>query len=220
MLEPLQERLAILISQLPEADGFALMGGAALFIHRVIERPTQDLDYARPAPDVGGIRVHVLAAAIDRVAADHGLAVTRLADVEQFIRLAITDSTHTTEVDLTVDYRALDPVDTPLGPTLDLKELGANKVLAIFDRAEPRDFTDLAAITGRYDLSELVQLAAQKDLGLDLGVLDERMGQLRRLPREDFPVNDDSYALLAPTVDSWRTSLQEIARGAGRELDH
>ncbi|MPZ70081.1 MAG: hypothetical protein GEU71_11215 [Actinobacteria bacterium] len=36
------------------------------------------------------------------------------------------------------------------GPTLAVKELAANKVLAVFDRAEARDFCDLAALVDQF----------------------------------------------------------------------
>jgi hypothetical protein len=57
----------------------------------------------------------------------------------------------------------LELVETRYGPALDLRELGANKVLAIFARAEPRDFIDLAELTKRFPLEELIGLATEQD---------------------------------------------------------
>jgi hypothetical protein len=89
-------------------------------------------------------------------------------------------------VDLAIDCRALEPVETRYGPALDLRELGANKVLAVFARAEPRDFIDLAELTQRFPLQDLIALAAEKDPGLDLAVVDEFMDRAWAFPRADF----------------------------------
>lgn len=80
-------------------------------------------------------------------------------------------------------------------------KLGANKVLAIFARTEPRDFVDLAELTQRIPLAESVALAAEKDPGLDLAVLDEFMARVRSIPREEFDLDDDTYCALLRTVD-------------------
>jgi hypothetical protein len=45
MLSPLQQRVARLIAQLDEAEGFALAGGAALIARGEVERRTRDLDF-------------------------------------------------------------------------------------------------------------------------------------------------------------------------------
>ncbi len=50
MLTELQERVARIIAELPEALGFALAGGAALLVHGLTERSTNDLDYFTTAP--------------------------------------------------------------------------------------------------------------------------------------------------------------------------
>jgi hypothetical protein len=65
------------------------------------------------------------------------------------VRFAVRDGDEDCEVDVGIDYRALDSMPTRYGPALDLRELGADKVLAIFGRAEPRDFVDLAELTRR-----------------------------------------------------------------------
>ncbi len=48
---------------------------------------------------------------------------------------------------------------------LSLDELAADKVLALFGRAEARDFVDVAALLPRYGWVRLCDLAAEKDTG-------------------------------------------------------
>ena len=51
VLSALQERVARIVVALPEADGFALAGGAALVVMQVVDRATRDLDYFGPSAD-------------------------------------------------------------------------------------------------------------------------------------------------------------------------
>ncbi len=48
-----------------------------------------------------------------------------------------------------------------------------DKVLAVFGRAEARDFMDLMAIEGQFGLDRLFLVAAEKDPGFDLMVFSE-----------------------------------------------
>jgi hypothetical protein len=50
LLSPLQERVARLISALPEAQDFALAGGAALIVRGDVNRLTEDLDFFSREP--------------------------------------------------------------------------------------------------------------------------------------------------------------------------
>jgi hypothetical protein len=56
MLTSLQQRAVHIFFDLPESEGFALVGGAALLAHGVGTRPTQDLDlFTEPPVDVGAL---------------------------------------------------------------------------------------------------------------------------------------------------------------------
>ncbi|MPZ89616.1 MAG: hypothetical protein GEU81_16445 [Nitriliruptorales bacterium] len=208
MLTALQQRLAAVVAGLPEARGFALAGGSGLAAHGMLDRPTQDLDYFGSPHDREA--VHHLAAAIERACAADGLDVRRERETEAFVRLSVTDGQQACEVDIAIDYRALDPVPTRHGPALDLRELGANKVLAIFDRAAPRDFLDLAELTKRFPLPQLITLAVQKDPGLDLDVLDHAMDQLQRIPPDRLGLDERGYRTLQTTVHRWQTHIRQL----------
>ena len=80
---------------------------------------------------------------MERAGGTQGLLINRERDTQTFVRFGISDGEDRSELDLAIDYRALPPVSTRYGPALDLRELGANKVLAIFDRAEPIDTPDI-----------------------------------------------------------------------------
>lgn len=207
VLTPVQQQVATIVSRLPEADGFALAGAGALVLHGYIERETRDLDYfttpAHPA------RVQQLGAALEVALADEGLESRRLRDLPTFVRLLVGREADRCEVDLAIDYRALDVEATPLGPTLAPKELGANKVLAIFDRAEARDFTDLHAMTRIYPLADLMALAESKDTGFDRRRFLDALASFRRFTSADLQVSAAEHQRLAGVVSAWRHQLEQ-----------
>lgn len=190
-LSALQERVAAVVTALPESDGFVLAGGAAMAAHGVLDRTTRDLDYfggPDQAAAVGG-----LADAVEQALTAQGVTVTRIREWDTFVRLRVEGADDECEVDIGIDYRALGVTSTQYGPTLELPELSANKVLAIFARTEPRDFVDLAELTQRIPFAESIALATEKDPGLDLVVLDEFMARVGSIPRDEFDLTDDDY---------------------------
>lgn len=207
-LSRLQEQVAAMVAALPESEGFVLAGGAAMAAHGLLDRTTRDLDFFGGPEDA--VAVEQLASAVERAAASRGLQIQRDREGPAFVRFRISDQHDETELDLGIDYRALAPAQTRYGPALDLRELGANKVLAIFDRSEPRDFIDLAALTERFDLEDLIELAREKDPGLDLEVLDAFMARVHTLPRPDFDHDDRAHQQLLRTVDDWRSAINNL----------
>lgn len=154
--------------------------------------------------------VQRLADALEQAAKADGLEVHRDRQWDAFVRFRIRGAYDECEVDLGIDYRALGVVRTRYGPTLELLELGANKVLAIFSRAEPRDFVDLAELTKRFPLVDLIALAADKDPGLDLVVLDEFMNRVHSIARAEFELDEAAYEALLATVERWRTQIRQL----------
>lgn len=219
MLTPLQERIAQIIESLPEASGFAMAGAGALTVQGVIERPTQDLDYFTvPGEDTAIVSMRdAVEEALDGV----GLTTTRRRDLPTFVRLEVSDGVDTCQIDLAVDYRALPTESSRLGPTLATKELGAGKVLAIFDRAEARDFRDLDRLLQHFTLEELMDLAAEKDPGFDKVFFKDGLARFRRFTPEDLGVSETEYERLRLTIESWRRlvarSIDPPERGLGLE---
>ena len=85
-------------------------------------------------------------------------------------------------------------------------------MLAIFDRAEARDFVDLAELANRFPLKELIALARQKDPGLDLAVLEDFMDRPRGLPPAEFGLDQRRYAQLLDTVGNWQVRIRHLRR--------
>lgn len=213
MLSPLQQRVALALSDLPEAEHFALAGGAALIVRGAVDRETRDLDFFVD----DAVAVDRLLPALEAALTAADLVVERRQVAHGFARLSVTAGDDHTEVDLCVDHRLRPAELTPIGPALSLEELAANKLLALFSRAEARDFVDLAALEPLFGLEHLCRLAAEKDAGFDGAVLSEMLGRLDRLPADEFGLDEEHLAVLRRSVLGWRLQLARPAPGRGHD---
>jgi hypothetical protein len=96
-----------------------------------------------------------------------------------------------------------------LGPTFALEELAGRKLIALFDRAEARDFADVYALAQRYDTGLLLQRAAEIDPGFDLEVFATMLGSLDRFTDAELPVGDADVAALREFFRRWRAQLDD-----------
>jgi predicted nucleotidyltransferase component of viral defense system len=118
-------------------------------------------------------------------------------------------------VDLAYDARLLPPQVSRLGPALHPDELAADKMLALYGRAEGRDFHDVAVLADRYPTERLLELAAAKDRGFDRRRFVEMLGSIDRLRDPDFP--DPSRASeLRARFEHWRRELSNSLQHPGR----
>jgi hypothetical protein len=90
-----------------------------------------------------------------------------------------------------------------------------DKVLAVFGRAEARDFIDLMALEPRYGLDRLCQLAMEKDRSFTPTLFAKMLGRFERLCPEEFGLDDTGYAQLAREVDQWRERASPGVVGPG-----
>ena len=210
MLTPLQRRLAQLLGELPEARDFALAGGAALIARGLIGRGTQDLDFFATSATAVADLLPVLEARLDR----EGLSITRIHDHPGFARLQVAEpGGETVQLDLSHDARQRPAEATDLGLALSQDELAADKVLALFGRAEARDFADVAALLEVYPTDRLLELAAVKDPGFSPERFSESLAAIHRLHDKDFVGTGRTHKDLASQFDAWREQLGEPRDG-------
>lgn len=207
--EPLtefQQELATIFFALPEADGYLLAGGAALVASELTARPTRDLDMFTHAPATS---VTAGRDALIRETTARGWTMTTIHDWPTFCRLVI----HGPEdllIDLALDSPpAVPPTVTVLGPTLTPLELAARKLLALFGRAEARDFADVYVLAQRFDTRELLTLAAQIDPGFDEPVLAQMLATLSRFGDDEIPIHPASTRALREFFDNWARELTQ-----------
>ena len=191
---------------LPESRGFLLAGGAALVAQHLIHRPTRDLDFFTSLTHA----VPVAADAFRTLAGRRGWQVTTIREASSFVRVNIHHGADEVLVDLAVDAAPeLPPSMTMAGPTLDPVELAGRKLIALFDRAEPRDFADVYVLAQRYGRDELLAQATRIDSGITAEALAEMLDTLGRLSDDDLPLEqhlvDDVRRFIARWADDLRS---------------
>jgi hypothetical protein len=203
VLTEYQLEVAGVVSNVTGSKGFALAGGAALIIQGVVDRPTGDLDFfARESNAVNRVCPDV-----ESALRSTGMTVTRLVDAAGFIRLHVSRDNESCEVDLGHDTR-LDPeVQTSIGPAVSIEELAADKTLALFGRAEARDFVDVFALAKLLGEDRLCELAAHKDRGFTQRHFAEALGAFSRLDREEFDVDVGTFFAIRQWSNEWRSRL-------------
>jgi predicted nucleotidyltransferase component of viral defense system len=203
-LTAFQVEVARLFFSLPESAGYLLAGGAALAAQHLTTRPTRDLDlFTVPTTgDVSRARDAFEAAANRRT-----WSTQRIQDAGTFCRLIVT-GTEKLLVDLALDSPPRRPPTASIvGPTFAPEELAARKLVALFDRAEPRDFLDVYALVRHFSKEELLTWAQDVDPGLDHAVLADMMRAHARLTNRDFAASPHHVSELRAYFTTWADEL-------------
>lgn len=192
--------------------GFALAGSGAIREHGVSARPTEDVDLFTTNVDAQRFDQ-----AIDQAVAtlhEHGYRVLEHRRAEQYVRLNVTaPDGHQLEVDFGIDWRAHEPVRLDVGPVLALPDAVANKVGALYGRAEVRDYLDVDAIrqSGHYTDEQLLDLATEHDPGFERPMFASLLARVRDLTEGEvieYGVNPDQLAQVKQRLGDWSTQLR------------
>lgn len=203
-LSEFQLEVARMFFDLPAAHGFVLAGGAALLATGLTTRATRDLDFFGPpgAVDVQAARDEFEAAVLERA-----WRVARIHDTPAFVRLHV----HADEeliIDLGLDSPPCHPpVISIAGPTHAPEELAGRKLVALFSRAEARDFADVAILAQRFGKPLLLEQAARTDRGFDQRVLAEMIRTLDRFDDDEIPVAAHEAERLRGFFRQWADEL-------------
>jgi hypothetical protein len=203
-LSKFQVTLANLFFSLPESARFLLAGGGALIAQGIVPRPTEDLDFFtdRQVGDVEAASDALITAVVA-----HGWTAELLRSGPGFRRCAITGP-ETVLVDLAVDSPSTDtPTLTIAGPALAPADLVVRKTLALFGRAEPRDYIDVYVLHQRFNRNDTLHKAAESDPGFDTDVFVQALRAHRRLADADFPDIGTPIEEIRNYFDAWATEL-------------
>jgi hypothetical protein len=158
--------------------------------------------------------------AVDAVIAaltKHGYGVTVTLRNETFARILLVSEESTDgqpdKLELSADWRAHPPVMLEVGPVLRADDAVTNKMLALFGRAEVRDFLDVdaAIISGRYSRERLLELAANADGGFDPLMFADAVGSLTQLTDAEFVeynISPEQLAAVRQRFIDWRDELR------------
>lgn len=204
-LSNLQVDLAAIFFALDEATDYLVAGGAALLASDLTTRPTDDLDLfaSRPTTSVTQAKDAFTQALEER---NYGVHIVQ--ERLTFCRMVVARAGEETLVDLAIDSPPRSqPTITILGPTLAPLELAGRKLLALFGRAEARDFADVYLLAHRFGKKALMEHAQALDPGFDLKVLAQMIRTIDRFDASEIPVATDQLPRLRRFFADWTSEL-------------
>lgn len=188
------------------ASGYlvALGGGNALLAHEVTDRPTQDIDVFFGRIDELNDATPAIEAALEAA----GYSVTPIDKAEGLTdiweeageglaewEVTTPDGEHVVQVQAGHFEVLARPVKVKgIGPVLALDDIAGHKACAMATRAASRDFVDIAALQEyrkRYRWTKLIELARERDPGLELADFADAVRRFDRM-------TDDRFAALLP----------------------
>jgi len=152
------------------------------------------------------------ARALQVAAERRGWSVEVVRALPEFARLSIRSDSETTVVDLCVDSPPTSaPIASFLGPAMAPADLAGRKTLALFGRAEPRDFVDIYTLAQQYGKAALVELARSTDPGFSAAVLAQMMRSLGRIRDEALRDHADGVDAVRAVFESWADELTAVS---------
>jgi hypothetical protein len=203
-LSAFQIEVAETFFSLPASEGFLLAGGGALLATGLTSRPTRDLDFFA-SPEI--IDVTAACNQFESAANDRGWKITRLRTGQTFVRLHVVGSEELI-VEMAIDSAAnRPPVVSLLGPTFDPRELAGRKLVALFNRAESRDFSDVFVLAQHFRKDQLLVFAEEVDPGFDRDVLRQMFSALNRFTDAELFAPDEDVTQLRTFFAEWADDL-------------
>lgn len=180
-LTVLQKKTLKIFSKVNKHGDFYFTGGTALAVCYLRHRESDDLDFFTGEPT----SIDPTARDFEKMLRAAGLSVQVERRQATFVRLLIEQEL---KVDMAMDapFRLKPLLQSNIEgikmPVDDLEDIAANKMLALFGRAEPRDFVDIYFLSKEYfDFMEMVQMATKKDTGFDLYWLAAAMQEAEKI---------------------------------------
>jgi len=176
-----------------------------LVAQHLTTRPTQDLDFFT---HFGGSDVPTARDALESAASNQGWSTERIRDEATFCRLIIHANDNLL-IDLALDSPPGQPATASLiGPTFAREELAGRKVLALFDRAEARDFADIFELSEHFSKDDLLDQAALVDPGFEERIFAQMLRSLARFSDQDLPAPETRIPAIRGFFANWAKELE------------
>ena len=191
VLTPSQQAVADAVAREPKLGSFYLSGGTALAGYYLHHRESDDLDFfVRDVFDMPFVHSFILRLKGDLHASE--VRFERLYDRNQFF-FVMPDGE--LKVEFTVyPFEQLEESSVVGGLRVDsLRDIAANKLMALIDRFDPKDFVDIFFLLQEFGL-DAVRADAEKKFGVTLSdmALGQEFAKVRRveaLPKMKKPLD-------------------------------
>ncbi len=186
ILTPERVRVLELVAKEPRLANFYLSGGTALSAFYFQHRDSEDLDFFC----FETINVSLIHEFMDMVKKDLGAKTMRYDKVfyRNLFFLTLADKTEFKLEFTKYPFKHLGKISKKFGVPIDsLRDIAANKFMALIERFDPKDFVDMYFLLERYSLSA-IRRDAEKKFGSkigDMGVGSEfaKVRRIEALPR-------------------------------------
>jgi hypothetical protein len=188
--------------------GLALAGGYAIKAHHLVDRPSEDIDFATAAT---ASMQEIMAALASSYRAD-GCDVQELAvDLRKGHLLVSLPEGGTYRVDVLKEPLNHPLAMTEFGPVIALRDAVALKMGALHDRALPRDLVDIHGAAAHFSGPELIALCrAALDDEFRLETLRDQLDYAATYPDEAFSRYGCNPALISGMrawAQEWSTQI-------------
>ncbi|MEY4157535.1 MAG: hypothetical protein RL743_30 [Actinomycetota bacterium] len=203
-LDYFKSEVARLFFSLQSSEGYLLAGGGALLASGLSVRKTEDLDFFghRSTREMA-----IVSRIFELAAIWKGWTIRPLRRLPEFVRLQV-EGNETIAIDFCRDSPATLPIKmTPVGPAFAGEELGGRKLLALFARAEARDFVDVYVLSMRFGRNKIYTFARQLDFGFGPQPLIEAFARLTLHSDNDLPIDQALVPDLREFFRVWASEL-------------
>ena len=182
ILTPFHKKILSIFASLEESRAFYFTGGMALSAYYLQHRLSEDIDLFCPTENLIPITAKKFSEALIR----HGVKIRPVRSFGSFWEAALSDNQNEIRFQLAYDtpFRLGNLTEQDGVCVHSLDDLAAGKLLALFARAEERDFIDVYCLAHErgYTVERMIELARKKDPGLDEYYLALAFEQAEGLP--------------------------------------
>lgn len=167
LLTPFQKKVLKAFTEIEESKAFYLTGGTALSAFYLAHRLSEDFDLFTSEEPLISIVARKFKSALENL----GIHVQEIRSFSSFWEAVAGEGKESFKIQLAYDSPfMLSEIDEKEGLRIhSFEDIAAGKLLALFGRAEERDFVDVYCIVkdGKISLERMIELAKRKDPGLD-----------------------------------------------------
>lgn len=183
ILSDFQKAFLQLFASLPDQERFYLTGGTALAEYYLGHRLSYDLDLFTGEAEL----IVPFSYQLEQAIQNTGWKVQVVRRFASFVEFQVNQGENALKIDLALDspFRLAPSEQGDAGVMVnDFQDIQADKTLAFFGRAEPRDAIDLYFLLQNSTLKQLAELAREKDTGFDLYWFAVALNRTAKFPDE------------------------------------
>ena len=182
LLNPFQKKILKAFTEIEESRAFYLTGDTALSVFYLAHRLSEDFDLFTSDEPLISIVARKFKSKLETLA----IQVREIRNFSSFWEAVASEDDESFKIQLAYDspFVLEQPIEKDGLRIHSFEDIAAGKLLALFGRAEERDFIDIYFIVknGGISLERLIELAKTKDPGLDEYYLAIAFAQSEKLP--------------------------------------